>query len=294
MLVSAPLLPNQRVENLKRRLVNPVNKKSYESSPEERVRLSEIERLLQEGHSHTRIQSEKGLEHHAHKNSLRTDIVVLNKSFEPAILVECKAPSIALNEEVWKQSMRYNESIGAAEVRISNGHQCLRYVQKEGHSSFTEAGLPERNLPETDLHFWQKKGFIHPNIDHKNPGPTVYTNFQEFIQPSFNSALFCWIDTPSLSLGSNHIDTRHFYGQIDSKSSLWLSLLPKGPNEHYLALVQHQNNRSELRLIRAEDWFSDKQALNHYFFEQNGWQQIDQQPRKSPFYTLQALKDFLL
>ena len=56
-------------------------------------------------------------------NSLtyRADIVVFNRQLQPKVLVECKAPSVALSEDVIDQVIRYNYVLKVEYVLISNG-----------------------------------------------------------------------------------------------------------------------------------------------------------------------------
>jgi hypothetical protein len=51
----------------------------------------------------------------------RYDIVVYNRRLEPWLIVECKAPYIALDEAVLLQALRYNLTINAELLMVSNG-----------------------------------------------------------------------------------------------------------------------------------------------------------------------------
>lgn len=64
----------------------------------------------------------------------RSDIVVYDRSAKPLLLVECKAPSIHLNHEVWRQIARYNAHFNAPLLAITNGlqHFCWRLDCGEG------------------------------------------------------------------------------------------------------------------------------------------------------------------
>lgn len=59
----------------------------------------------------------------------RADIVVIDKNCSPIILVECKAPNIAINQEVFAQAVRYNSVIKAKYIILTNGlkHYCYEY-----------------------------------------------------------------------------------------------------------------------------------------------------------------------
>ena len=51
----------------------------------------------------------------------RYDIVVYTRQLKPYLIVECKAPYIALNKEVVEQALRYNLTVKADLLMISNG-----------------------------------------------------------------------------------------------------------------------------------------------------------------------------
>jgi len=52
----------------------------------------------------------------------RFDIVCFDKSTNPMLLIECKAPSISLDQSVFDQAFNYNDVLGARFVMISNGY----------------------------------------------------------------------------------------------------------------------------------------------------------------------------
>lgn len=53
--------------------------------------------------------------------SQRADIVVLDPQLRPWIVVECKAPEVALSSQVLDQAVRYNSVVGASVVVVTNG-----------------------------------------------------------------------------------------------------------------------------------------------------------------------------
>lgn len=69
----------------------------------------------------------------------RTDILMYNARGEAKLLVECKAPEIALTQSVLDQAARYNMSLGVPFVMISNGleHYCLA-VSKENKIQYLD------------------------------------------------------------------------------------------------------------------------------------------------------------
>jgi len=93
-------------------------------TPEEWVRQHWIHYFLNiEGYSASALISEKKLT----LNGLtkRIDLLITQKTV-PHILIECKAPHIALSEKTFEQIARYNSVIGAKEIILSNGIQHIR------------------------------------------------------------------------------------------------------------------------------------------------------------------------
>jgi hypothetical protein len=71
------------------------------------------------------------------EQSKRFDIVVYNQR-KPFLVVECKAPFIALDESVIEQALRYNLVLKAEYVMISNGIQDFIYKGKTLQTSLPE------------------------------------------------------------------------------------------------------------------------------------------------------------
>lgn len=62
----------------------------------------------------------------------RFDILVFDQGYQPWMLVECKAPHIALNEEVLQQVLRYNISVPVSYIVITNGEHTIGWERQEG------------------------------------------------------------------------------------------------------------------------------------------------------------------
>ena len=89
-------------------------------TPEEWVRRHAIEWLIAErGVPALRISQEYPV--NVNGQHQRADIVVVDDAAKPHILVECKAPDIAVNEEVLMQALRYNAVLNARYVVLTNG-----------------------------------------------------------------------------------------------------------------------------------------------------------------------------
>lgn len=70
------------------------------------------------------ISVEKGFVHSRRKQ--RYDLLVFDRNGEPLMMVECKAPDIEINQQVFDQAGRYNNHYQATYLLISNGmkHYC--------------------------------------------------------------------------------------------------------------------------------------------------------------------------
>ena len=61
----------------------------------------------------------------------RADVVVFGPDMKPWIVVECKAPTVALDERVVAQVVRYNSVLGAPYVVVTNGLEERSYALTE-------------------------------------------------------------------------------------------------------------------------------------------------------------------
>jgi len=104
----------------KRHIFDIVRKKYVVLTPEEWVRQHVLHYLVEEkNYPLSLIAVEKQLK----INSLvkRTDIVVFNRDGKPEIIVECKAPSIPIAQETFDQIARYNYTLDANYLMVTNG-----------------------------------------------------------------------------------------------------------------------------------------------------------------------------
>ena len=131
-------------------ILDPVRKKYVKLTPEEWVRqhvITHLSEALKYPLSHMCI--EKSLQ--INELSKRADILVYNKDFQPALIVECKAPGITLTNIVFEQVSRYNLAFRVPWLLITNGishfaahidHMC----QKISHVDY----IPEYNQLSSD------------------------------------------------------------------------------------------------------------------------------------------------
>jgi hypothetical protein len=116
-----------KVVGTKNFIFDKLRKKYVSLTPEEWVRQHFV-RFLTEDKSYPLglISVEKGFD--LYKTRKRTDILVFNSSGRPWVLVECKAPSVMINELWFDQAFAYNLSIKASYIMLSNGlsHFCMK------------------------------------------------------------------------------------------------------------------------------------------------------------------------
>ncbi len=109
-------------KNDKTEIFDEIRKKFLVLTPEEWVRQNLIKYLINDrGIPGGLISIEKGLE--VNKLKKRTDAVVHNKAGKPIMIVECKAPSVKIKQEVFEQIARYNMSLKVPFLLVSNGHE---------------------------------------------------------------------------------------------------------------------------------------------------------------------------
>ena len=106
---------------------DPVRKKSVADTPEERVRQAIIRMLMeQQGVPSALMAVEKAIK--VQDAIRRPDIVVHDRSGKPWMVVECKAPGVALSQDTMDQAANYNRVLRAPYLFVSNGtdHRCAR------------------------------------------------------------------------------------------------------------------------------------------------------------------------
>ncbi|MBR4536506.1 MAG: type I restriction enzyme HsdR N-terminal domain-containing protein [Bacteroidales bacterium] len=112
----------QRITGNNKEFFDPVRKKWVPATPEEEVRQQFIQFLLTVKNipaSHLSVEREiavNGL-------SRRYDLVVFDGEGKPWMVVECKAPHVKLTQEVMEQAGRYNRTLQAPLIGITNGKE---------------------------------------------------------------------------------------------------------------------------------------------------------------------------
>ncbi len=108
-------------------IFDPCRQKWVALTPEEWVRQHLVQYLIQDrNYPASLVSTEMALR--INQLSRRCDIVAYDRAGEPRILVECKAPSVKLNQQVFNQVAQYNWNLRVPYLLISNGliHYCAR------------------------------------------------------------------------------------------------------------------------------------------------------------------------
>ncbi|MEM7162934.1 MAG: type I restriction enzyme HsdR N-terminal domain-containing protein [Bacteroidota bacterium] len=117
-----------------------VRQKSVKLEPEEWVRQHLVHYLIEHLNYPRGLMS---IEMPVDVNSLnqRADIVVYDTNGKPFLLAECKSYSVDLDSATLQQAIRYNKSIQADYIILSNGleHNCLKWNKESGMLKALEA-----------------------------------------------------------------------------------------------------------------------------------------------------------
>lgn len=107
-------------ENNKAHVFDEIRKKWILLTPEEWVRQHLLNHLITTKNVPASLISvEKEI--NLNNTRKRYDIVVYNKTLNPVLLIECKAPDIPITEITLEQTMRYNLILGVRYLLITNG-----------------------------------------------------------------------------------------------------------------------------------------------------------------------------
>lgn len=117
----------------KKQIFDAVRKKFVALTPEEWVRQHFVHFLISQqkiSAGHIAIE----LPVNVNGLSQRADIVVHNRQGRAAMIIECKAPSVAINKAVFDQAARYNMPLNVKYVVVTNGlqHYCAELTGTAG------------------------------------------------------------------------------------------------------------------------------------------------------------------
>jgi type I site-specific restriction endonuclease len=122
----------------------PLRKKWFVLTPEEWVRQHVVQWLSQEKkYPLSLIAAEKTIT--VNQRTKRCDLIVYDLNGKPFLLVECKAPEVAITEAVFDQAARYNLTLNADLFLLTNGfnHYCCKMDYEKQQYVFLKE-LPEK------------------------------------------------------------------------------------------------------------------------------------------------------
>ncbi|MCR5297742.1 MAG: type I restriction enzyme HsdR N-terminal domain-containing protein [Paludibacteraceae bacterium] len=111
-----------RVQHTRREIFDEIRKKWVALQPEELVRQNMVRYLREEkGYPATHIANEVSVELNGMRK--RCDTVVYDGTGRPLMLIEYKAPTIAITQKTFDQILTYNTEMKVAWLLVSNGLQ---------------------------------------------------------------------------------------------------------------------------------------------------------------------------
>ena len=135
-----------REQNNRQEIFDPVRKIFVALTPEEWVRQNFVQFLVQEKNiPQSMIGIEK--EHTLYKMKRRSDILIFGNQGLPAMVVECKAPTIKISQKSFDQVARYNMILKVKYLVVTNGLQhfcCLIDFGKATYSFLEE--IPDYSI----------------------------------------------------------------------------------------------------------------------------------------------------
>jgi hypothetical protein len=116
---------------------DPIRRKWVALTPEEWVRQHFVNHLVLDlGYPAGRTLVEHGLNYNG--RAQRVDVLVCDDHGAPLVLVECKAPNVAITQRTFEQAARYNTVFKVPFLMVTNGrvHFCCRIDHHSGRVDF--------------------------------------------------------------------------------------------------------------------------------------------------------------
>jgi len=257
--------PQIRFADGRKWLFNPVLKKRFANRPEERVRLQYVEFLLRETSvTKNRIGFEALVKAYARDNSLRADLVLYDREINPMALIECKSGRIKLNEKTAEQAARYNLTLQADYLMITNGHsdfwykrsgQTVEPVQDHPFGITMEPADRVRSAP-----YWIERGFLDSSLTDDASEPA-----SKFLNFAFNSAETSAISYLNLPSDMSPVPLNHFYRIVQGGEGeqLALSLVASQSRTLLAALLNRNGQNRGIIWVPLADLLDSHQANAH-------------------------------
>jgi predicted type IV restriction endonuclease len=111
-------------------IFDPIRKKYVKLTPEEWVRQNFIQYLIQQGKYSPGLIGVEIL-FHFNKLKRRLDILIHDRTGQPVMIVECKAPEVTVDDKVFDQIVCYNMEFKVPYIIVTNG--LVHYICKINH-----------------------------------------------------------------------------------------------------------------------------------------------------------------
>lgn len=121
-----------RTSGGKSTIFDPLRRKHVRLTPEEWVRQNLVQYLIQDlGFPVGLTAIETGFTHQGIQH--RADMIVYDRGGNPVLMAECKAPDVKIKQDVFDQIARYNTSVQANYLVVTNGltHYCYVLNREE-------------------------------------------------------------------------------------------------------------------------------------------------------------------
>ena len=134
---------NIKTQNGKQYVLCAWRRKYVRLTPEELVRQTTLQLLVDEyNYAHNLIAVEVPIEVAGVQK--RCDAIVYNQQMQPLMLIEFKAPSIHLTQEVFDQAAIYNRTLNVPLLMLCNGRESIVAQVLEKQYQFLPA-IPQYN-----------------------------------------------------------------------------------------------------------------------------------------------------
>jgi len=116
---------------------DPLRKKHVARTPEEEVRQWFIS-VMRDGMKIPSHMMMSEVPMRLGEKDYRADIVVYGRDTRPLMVVECKQPSVAIDQDVLDQAIRYNNVLEVKYIAVTNGVKTFIFVKTEEGFEFME------------------------------------------------------------------------------------------------------------------------------------------------------------
>lgn len=253
--------PQVRFSEGQKWLFNPVLKKRFANRPEERVRLQYVEYLLRETTlTKNRIGFEALVKAYARDNSLRADLVIFDKDISPLALIECKSESVQLTGKTAEQTARYNLTLQADYLMITNGKQDFWY-RRNGQSVAPVESHPfeSASAPTLTSDYWKERGFLDAGLSED-----ILLIASRFLSTTFEKKPESVANITYLNLPSDiaPIPLSHFYriGK-DENNQLAFSLVAAPGQTLFTAMLNRDGQNRGIITIPFTELIESEEAV---------------------------------